>query len=550
MPSYTITDPDSGRVVRLTGDSPPTEAEINDLFKVLPKSDKPAAPVVAPPGNNPDWAARFAAANATPNSGGNLPPMMGIDPGKFINTDAIAAKLGVMKDWLTSDKAQTKMADVAIQGGLPAIGQRIAGPAGGFAGGAIAEGINQARAIGRGEQQDVQPGAIFGSGLVGAVGPRNLAGAPMGTVMAEGAKLAAANAAGKVAEGFIDKGEMPDIGELGQAASAGGLAAVVGRTVGGGKAAQAEAQRMRQAALRDESLRLANEKGFLLDPALANPTITNKAVEKMSGTSALQNQMREHNAQVATQLAKAEIGVHPDMPLSDLRFAVRQKEIAEPYRVLASQNATAEQAVKTWEEASSDARAAWQRFRNTGDTGARDAAKKFESMASDAEMEMERQARASNNHGLIQEIKDAKRDLAKLHVVESATNTATGTVDPTIIAQIRDMKGRGYLTGDLEIMARLAKAMPQVVGDVTSQSFGKTAALTALKGSAMAGGYAAMGPAGGALAAGAVGTIPPLLKKAAMSQPYQAFMNTPKYATDRPDMMQAMAQFGTQSVGR
>lgn len=44
MPTYKVTDPNSGRVVRLTGDSPPSEQELNDIFSQLspqaPKQQK------------------------------------------------------------------------------------------------------------------------------------------------------------------------------------------------------------------------------------------------------------------------------------------------------------------------------------------------------------------------------------------------------------------------------------------------------------------------------------------------------------------------------
>lgn len=45
MPTYTITDPQNGRKVRITGDSPPTEAEINQIFAA--QVSKPAKPVQA-----------------------------------------------------------------------------------------------------------------------------------------------------------------------------------------------------------------------------------------------------------------------------------------------------------------------------------------------------------------------------------------------------------------------------------------------------------------------------------------------------------------------
>ena len=43
MPTYRIKDPTSGRTVRLTGDSPPTEQELEEVFKSVGQQ-QPAAP--------------------------------------------------------------------------------------------------------------------------------------------------------------------------------------------------------------------------------------------------------------------------------------------------------------------------------------------------------------------------------------------------------------------------------------------------------------------------------------------------------------------------
>lgn len=47
MPTYRVTDPTTGRTVKLTGDSPPTEQELEDVFKSLGPAAG-AAPVAAP----------------------------------------------------------------------------------------------------------------------------------------------------------------------------------------------------------------------------------------------------------------------------------------------------------------------------------------------------------------------------------------------------------------------------------------------------------------------------------------------------------------------
>ncbi len=56
MPTYKVTDPDSGRTLRLTGDSPPTEDELNEIFgsqgavSETPQSESIAAPKLSDPG--------------------------------------------------------------------------------------------------------------------------------------------------------------------------------------------------------------------------------------------------------------------------------------------------------------------------------------------------------------------------------------------------------------------------------------------------------------------------------------------------------------------
>jgi hypothetical protein len=41
MPTYKVTDPSTGRTVKLTGDSPPTEQELEEIFASLPASEQP-----------------------------------------------------------------------------------------------------------------------------------------------------------------------------------------------------------------------------------------------------------------------------------------------------------------------------------------------------------------------------------------------------------------------------------------------------------------------------------------------------------------------------
>lgn len=46
MPTYVLTDPSSGQKVKLTGDSPPTEAEVIEIFSGLPTAQAPTQPTI------------------------------------------------------------------------------------------------------------------------------------------------------------------------------------------------------------------------------------------------------------------------------------------------------------------------------------------------------------------------------------------------------------------------------------------------------------------------------------------------------------------------
>jgi hypothetical protein len=59
MPTYKITDPTSGKVLRLTGDSPPTESELNEIFQTVSQSQPE-------PQKQPGYGERIGAAFTQP----------------------------------------------------------------------------------------------------------------------------------------------------------------------------------------------------------------------------------------------------------------------------------------------------------------------------------------------------------------------------------------------------------------------------------------------------------------------------------------------------
>lgn len=57
MPTYKITDPSSGKTLRLTGDSPPTESELNEIFAAQKPVTPP--PALSPETTVPEWGKKY-----------------------------------------------------------------------------------------------------------------------------------------------------------------------------------------------------------------------------------------------------------------------------------------------------------------------------------------------------------------------------------------------------------------------------------------------------------------------------------------------------------
>lgn len=113
---------------------------------------------------------------------------------------------------------------------------------------------------------------------------------------------------------------------------------------------------------------------------------------------------------------------------------------------------------------------------------------------------------------LIEQYRDARRQIAKSHDIEGATNTATGDVSARGIARLQN-SGRP-LTGNLKTIADTANAFPKAVQNTTS--FGGDEPYSALDAFAVAGSVASGHPAA------ALGIIArPGIRKALLSEGYQ-----------------------------
>lgn len=287
----------------------------------------------------------------------------------------------------------------------------------------------------------------------------------------------------------------------------------------------------------------ANRLGILVDPAISNPTKGNKLRALTMDPTELHAKLAEENKIQYGNIAKAEMGLPENTPLtSGLPFAQARQKASAPYEAIRKIGVLApdENVVskienlydssiiggKTSENAIQSLIADATTKVNKGLTGSdviksisdlrKKATKAYNSNASTPEMIDVADVRMGIANALedlieanvsdprtLTAFKKARADMAKIYSYEGATDLTTGLVDPQ---KLKRMLDKGVpLSGDAEAMARVAGNFPETVTLSTPQKTG----ITQLARSGVPGtiGAAIGSMAGwpGALAGGAIG---------------------------------------------
>ena len=449
--------------------------------------------------------------------------------------------------------------DIGIEAGASVGGQAVGAIVGGKPGSQIGAGLGaglgnavvQARNITQGKQDSFKPGQMVGSAVATALTPGGTV-ARLGEkeLMTRGLQNAAANLTGKSAETAIDEQRVPNLKEGVDSGGMGFLSAPLSAKVATGKKALEESTRAAQDIVRNRNLKVAQDFGYVLDPTLANPSSANKIMSRIAGQTQLQREAVFRNQKVTDTIARAEIGLPPDGELSRPSLMQRKFELGEPYREVAKIDQQAAADLKELQAERVASRDNWKRYARDGDPAFRDKAKTADTNASNLETKLETHALNAQKPALVEELRTARKLLAKTHVIEAALNPADGHVSATVIGAMYD-KGK-KLSDGLEIIANMENMMPQVMREAAvTQSVGSQSFRPFLAAGAYAAGMQATGsPMVGAAGAGAVAFGDAPARNLMLSNPYQKFMNTPRYNTTQPGMAEAFLRYSTQAAGR
>ncbi len=256
------------------------------------------------------------------------------------------------------------------------------------------------------------------------------------------------------------------------------------------------------ASVKADTLQATQKAGYVVPPATANPTLTNRMLETIGGKIATAQDAAIKNQPVTTGLAKKAIGVEGDTPLTLEAIAGIRKQAGDAYEVLRnvgdfSLDAKAlnklqsvagkhtgsdlTKAISGDSDIPKIVDAIWREKLNgstavdaigllrdkataayaKGDTGS---GKGYRELSNTLENAIERHLSTSGQGKLLANFKSARELIAKTYSVEKAFNPATGDVSGTkLAAQLTRGKP---LTGELKLAAQFAQAFPKAAREI------------------------------------------------------------------------------------
>lgn len=457
MPKYVV-ETDKG-TFEVEADREPTAADIQKHLAESPAPATNAPPATAPAAEEgrvtPQDAALFENLGAedrlklfmamsvpyfkrelgADSKGGTAMVARGVGP-------ALGQKLGAMTKIPLADR----------------IGGAIGGMAGEFAGEQIAG-------------EPTSPSRILAAAVPGFVKGKSLAGAPLTTLATEGAKNAATNVVAKNVETLAgEHSRKASLTENIDAAVGGavgtGIASVLD-TGGAGSAAAAQAARNSPAKALQDQFR---KKGYVFIPSKEGSAVGGDLADYLGGnspnSSALANVASLRNQETTNNLARSYIGAPKDMPFDEIHIAKLIHQAEEPYRAVAAVSPQAEASLEMFKQANGDAKKAWKAYDRNPTPELGKIAKDYGDMADLALDDIKSEAANAGKSSLVPKLEAARVQLAKIHLVDRATNFGDYNVSAKAFYHAKDFGAP--VDGDGDLIARMYAANPGITRDASS----------------------------------------------------------------------------------
>lgn len=247
-----------------------------------------------------------------------------------------------------------------------------------------------------------------------------------------------------------------------------------------------------QNAPRDTVLKDAQKVGYVALPSDVGAGKIPRTLETVSGKFKAEELASAKNTQVTNSLARKYLGVDERTPLTTDTFDNLRENAGVVYqqaddlpagkvaetttKSLATGGKQTEPVFKTGAQlieeiklARDDARSAWKAFNFGTDkpTQARNSAIAADTRVSSLENQLETLAKQNNQPELLNQLRKARKEIAKIYTVEKATNPVTGMVDAKAIGKQLDKNVP--ISGELALAGKFAKTFPRVNKPIAEQ---------------------------------------------------------------------------------
>lgn len=234
--------------------------------------------------------------------------------------------------------------------------------------------------------------------------------------------------------------------------------------------------------------RAAAKEGYVIPPADLEPGAVSEAVSGLSGKIKTAQVASQRNQQVTNNLARREIGLADDVPLTTETLDGIRAEAGKAYGAVANlgklptagaklpkdvavKNSTdmltlskrsevdAAEVVRAWKQANHDATGYYRAYARDANPETQAKAKAAAAAAKQIDEFMTSSLEKMGNQDMVQAIKEARVLIAKTHTVEKALNPQTGDVSAQVLA--KELTKGKKLSGGLLVAAKAGQAFPK-----------------------------------------------------------------------------------------
>jgi hypothetical protein len=281
-----------------------------------------------------------------------------------------------------------------------------------------------------------------------------------------------------------------------------------------------------QNATRDKTIQETLNVGYKIPPAETNPSFANRTLESFAGKINTAQSLSANNQEITNKLAKQALGLPDSVSLSDEVLNNVRQQAGRAYQQIADLDPHLAQDIEKLKVAKNEANAYYKLYGRSAHPEDLKKAQELRNQANQIETWIED---AVTNYGqpeLLNNLRNARTQIAKTYEVENALNNATGNVNARSLA--KSFNKDAPLSGELATIGKFGAAFPKYTQPVEQIGTLGVSKAKALSSGLLGGlGYAGAGPMG--LLAGTL----PLVTEDIAKYAYLKGNAMPKYATSK-----------------